>query len=67
MSYVRFTNLVDGKVHTLPADDAKQARRLYKYAVKVATASFLIELVNGGIVAASHTVDYETDQLSRAA
>lgn len=52
---IRYTDPA-GKQTFLAADSAKQARRLYKYAVECATAPFLIELMAGDDVIASHKV-----------
>lgn len=45
-----------GKVTFLAAKSLKEARRLYRYAVKVATAPFLIELMLGDEVLDTHKV-----------
>lgn len=55
MACIRYTN-VAGKIEVLKAETLKQAKRLYAYAVSVATADVLIELVDGGAVLKSHQV-----------
>jgi hypothetical protein len=59
---VRFTEKVSGKVHMQRADTDKATRRLYSYAVHVATADFRIELLVDGIVKKLHEVVYPRQQ-----
>jgi hypothetical protein len=54
---VRF-HMPDKKVHVQRAESGKATRRLYSYAVRVATEEALIELVVDGLVEKSHQVVY---------
>lgn len=56
MACVRYTN-VAGKIEVLKAETLKQAKRLYAYAVSVATAEVFIELMDGGMVLKSYQVE----------
>lgn len=51
--FVRFTD-AGGRVTQQQGATERQTRGLYRYAVEVATADYLIELVSGGEVIASH-------------
>jgi hypothetical protein len=53
--HIRYTTPM-GTVTVLRAETVKMARRLYGYAVKVATADLLIELMDGSEVLKSHQV-----------
>lgn len=55
MASVRYTNIAGG-VEVLKAETLKQAKRLYAYAVRVATAPVLIELLHDGEVIKSYQV-----------
>lgn len=56
MASVRYTN-VAGKIEVLKAETLKQAKRLYAYAISVATADVLIELIDSGTVLKSYRVE----------
>lgn len=57
--FVRFTEIITGKVTHPVCETAERAKQLYRYAVKVATAEFLIELVDGDHVLKSYLVDFQ--------
>lgn len=56
-TFVRFTDPT-GKTST-QSGEPKTVRRLFNYAVSIATADFLIELVVDGRVKKSHRVEYQ--------
>lgn len=56
MAALVYTDQVSGNKETLNVDTIKAARNLFRYAVSVATAFVLIELVDGGEVVKSHLV-----------
>ena len=56
MTGVRYTSEF-GKVETLSAPTYEVARRLFRYAVSVATATVTIELMDEGCVRRTHQVE----------
>ena len=56
---VQFTDLKTGKVSSPSTTTPKDAKYVYKYAGKVATAFFLVELFKDGVLVASQQVGKE--------